>query len=69
MTQAQLEREVARATGESVSTIRHRGFSIVDMPAIKLLDDPASAQTVDWEAIDEARIALFPDRTRRRMAA
>ena len=29
MTQAQLDRAVARATGEHVETIQHRGFSAV----------------------------------------
>jgi hypothetical protein len=35
MTQSQLERAVARATGESVSQIRHLGFSLVVVPAPK----------------------------------
>ena len=34
MTQRQLDRSVARATGESVDFIRHFGFSEVEMPEI-----------------------------------
>lgn len=32
MTQADFERELASATGESVHTIRRRGFSLIEMP-------------------------------------
>jgi hypothetical protein len=35
MTQSQLERAVARATGESVSQIRQLGFSLVVVPSPK----------------------------------
>jgi len=58
MTKSQMERELARATGESVSTIRSRGFQPIEMP------DPEPL-TVDWEAIDQDRLAIFPDRQRR----
>jgi hypothetical protein len=34
MTQAQLDREVARATGESVEFVRNSGFSEVQVPSI-----------------------------------
>jgi hypothetical protein len=40
MTQAQLEGELARMTGKSRSTIRQRGFSVVEMPTIEVLDGP-----------------------------
>ena len=41
MTQAQLERAVARSTGESVQTVRHRGFRIQNIvtPLSQLTDD------------------------------
>jgi hypothetical protein len=61
MTHAQMERELARATGETVSTLRSRGFQLVEPPDPDLL-------MVDWEAIDEERLAIFPDRQRRRYA-
>ncbi len=54
MTQRELERELARATGESLATIRHRGFSLVEPP-----DD--GPQTVDWDAV----YPVEPSRVRR----
>ena len=33
MTQSVLYRSIARATGESVSRLRHMGFSLVSMPS------------------------------------
>jgi hypothetical protein len=63
MTQAQMERELARATGESLSTIRSRGFSIIEPPELEPL-------IVDWDLLDAKRVAVFPSRNRdRRMAA
>lgn len=35
MTQKQLDRAIAQATGESVSTIRHRGFGLIIVPSTK----------------------------------
>jgi hypothetical protein len=60
MTQREIERELALATGESLSTIRSRGFSIVEPPELEPL-------TVDWDAVAAERVAIFPDRSRRRM--
>ena len=63
MTQCDLDREVARATGETLSMIRNLGFSLVEP------DDPEPLM-VDWEEIDEQRLGLFPHRkTRRRLPA
>ena len=53
MTQRDLDRQVARATGEATRTIRNLGFSLVE------LDDPGP-HTVDWEEIEEQQIGLFP---------
>lgn len=44
MTQAQFDREVSSATGESIHTIRSRGFSLVEMPDLSPL-------TIDWDAL------------------
>ncbi len=55
MTQAQLNREVAQATGESVSAIDNLGF--VELPHCVVEREPL---TVDWDALDEQRVALFP---------
>jgi hypothetical protein len=56
MTQREFERELARATGETVSTLRSRGFSLLETPA-------SEPRMVDWDAIDEERVGLFPART------
>ena len=64
MTQAELDRAVAAATGETICTIRSRGFSIVEFP------EPAP-RIVDWDELDAARVGMLPDlrRSRQRAAA
>ena len=47
MTQVELEREVSRATGETRGTIRHRGFSILPVPADDADDEPHLLRIVD----------------------
>ena len=42
MTQADFEREVASATGESIETIRRRGFNLIEMP-------DRAPLTIDWD--------------------
>ena len=60
MTQQQLDRAVAKATGESLCEIRHRGFSIAD-PAVVASDpepDDLPPQCIDWDeyqAVEPAR--------------
>ena len=57
MTQAQLNRAVAEATGESVETIRRHGFSIFQ--PLKIFDpdqdDLAMPQMADWDEIESDR--------------
>ena len=55
MTQAQLNREVAQATGESVATIDKLGF-------VELTHGPVEREplSVDWDKLDEERLVLFP---------
>ena len=48
MTQHDLDREVARATGETVTTIRRLGFSIVETDE----PEPAINRIADREEID-----------------
>ena len=62
MSQNQIDRAVARHTGESLSTIRKFGFSIVEPPELEPL-------TVDWDAVQAERVALFPAQRDRLMAA
>ena len=57
MTHAEFEEEVARATGESLCTIRQRGFSLVDV-------HNRPPQVVDWDALDAKRTAVLPQRSR-----
>lgn len=64
MTQRELERELARSTGESIGTIRSMGFSLVEPPELEPL-------TVDWDSLAAQRVAMFPDngRSRSKLAA
>jgi hypothetical protein len=62
MTQAELDREISRTTGESVTTIRNLGFSLVEPPDSEPL-------TVDWDAVDAERVGMFPASYRRLQAA
>ncbi|MCR9116146.1 MAG: hypothetical protein NXI22_04255 [bacterium] len=52
MTQQELEREVANATGEALSEIRSRGFSIADPNEVCFDPEPFDLppQVVDWDA-------------------
>lgn len=63
MTQAEMERELSSATGESVGEIRRRGFSLIVMPD----RDPL---TVDWDARQNVEPMRFlPLRRRKRRLA
>lgn len=62
MTQRDLNRSVANATGEDVNTIESRGFSHHD-PALMGFDDDFPA--IDWDALEQDRLGTFPDRQRR----
>ena len=58
MTQAEINRQVARATGETVRTIAERGFAILsDTP-----DDQCDHQplVVDWDQVDAKREFVQP---------
>lgn len=59
MTQQQLNREVARATGESVETIQRLGFYLegVDLDSFEPDGIDRGPQVLDWDALDEARAA------------
>lgn len=48
MTQQDFECALVRATGESVDTIRSRGFSLVEPPDLKPL-------VVDWDQLQAER--------------
>jgi hypothetical protein len=60
MTQSDLNRELARVTGESLSTIRRRGFSIME-PLTPCEFDPEPnilpVQIIDWDEQERSRAA------------
>ncbi|MGO9110056.1 MAG: hypothetical protein ACLP9L_12560 [Thermoguttaceae bacterium] len=64
MTQSQLDRAVARATGESLSIIRRIGFSFVD-PA-EPCDALPKPRIVNWDRLDLQRPAYLPQRAKLR---
>ena len=64
MTQASLNRSVARATGESLDTVRRRGFSIADPAAANFDPEPYQPPAMlDWDAMDANRLAILPNRS------
>ena len=54
MTKRDFESELARATGESKSTLRNRGFGLVYPP-------DTAPMMVDWDELDSERLGIFPD--------
>jgi hypothetical protein len=64
MTQAEFERELAAATGETLSLIRHRGFQLVEPPEPEPL-------MVDWDVVYpvEAARRIQPSPRRLKVAA
>ena len=57
MTQAELNREVARATGETVHTIAGMGF--VPLTSVPYERD-REPLVVDWDDVDADRDVMFP---------
>jgi hypothetical protein len=62
MTQRELEQQLARATGESLGTIRQRGFSLMEAPEPEPL-------VIDWDEQRAESVALLPNRSSGRRAA
>ena len=54
MTQNDLNRAVARATGETVSTISSLGF-LLDEPGGRFDSHLSDPDVIDWDALDEHR--------------
>jgi hypothetical protein len=59
MSQRELDSAVAEATGESLRTVRRRGFSIIDLQAADFDAEPnlLPAQGVNWDALEARRRA------------
>jgi hypothetical protein len=58
MTQAEVDRAVARATGESVRTIQRLGFLIAD-PDSELTDpddEELGPYVLDWDEVERERL-------------
>ncbi|MBN2579368.1 MAG: hypothetical protein JXB10_10285 [Pirellulales bacterium] len=66
MTQAQLNRAVSRATGESLSTITCRGFVPLTVGPMESERRPL---VVDWDRLDALRPRYLPQRSRPRRTA
>ena len=57
MTQAELNREVAAATGECMSTVRHLGFVPLTPVPYERDREPL---VVDWDEVEQSRAILHP---------
>lgn len=57
MTQTELNREVARATGETVRTIAELGFVPLTPNPFERDREPL---VVDWDDLDASRQVLYP---------
>jgi hypothetical protein len=64
MTQAELNRQVAQATGEDVATIAQRGFSLLEPD-----QEDCEAHMVDWDTLQANRhVTLVGQRHKSRVA-
>ena len=57
MTQAELNREVANATGESARTIDHMGFVPLTRHPVEVEREPL---VIDWDEMPDRRYSLLP---------
>jgi len=62
MSQVEIDRAVASATGESVQEISHLGFSLADELDLAFDPEPCDRPpaVMDWDRYDSQRPALFP---------
>jgi hypothetical protein len=56
MTQSEINRAVARATGESLSTIAQRGFSLEEPLGLDYDELPSVPNVIDWDELHEERL-------------
>ena len=59
LSQQDLDHEVARLTGESLGTIRRRGFSIIDLSNSQFDTEPDDlpAMVLDWDSYQPMPLA------------
>ena len=65
MTQNQLNRLIADATGEDIADIKQRGFSLADPLEVTFDPEPCDLppQVVDWDEVDlQHNVAVVPQR-------
>jgi hypothetical protein len=65
MTQNQLNRLIADATGEDIADIKQRGFSLADPLEVHFDPEPCDLppQVVDWDEVDlQHNVAVVPQR-------
>lgn len=60
MTQQELNREVARVTGEAVGTIAGRGFVPLTHGPVERERDSREPLWVDWDEVEANREVLYP---------
>ncbi len=70
MTQTELNRAVAVATGETVRTIAELGFGMADPTLVRHDPEPyePGGHVVDWDELDAQRVGVFPQRRRLELA-
>jgi hypothetical protein len=61
MTQSELNRAVARATGECLQTVSDLGFGLADPLEVDYDPEPSDPvdKFLDWDAVDAERLALL----------
>jgi hypothetical protein len=64
MTQRQINRAVARATGDSLATIARMGFGLVDPATDQDAWEPADfgPNVIDWDEREKQRLSYLPQR-------
>ena len=70
MTQNQLDRFVAEATGENLGEIQRLGFNLADPDIVNFDPEPyLPPQIIDWDEVDLCRTVAVVDQPSRRFAA
>jgi len=64
-----LNRAVARATGESVRTVKRLGFMLVPEPTDLEQPEALNVQVIDWDALQQTSRPHLPKRRKRRATA
>ena len=61
MKQAELNREVANATGETIAEVRRRGFVLADPVEVDFDPEPYDiGRHVNWDTLEQQRWSLLP---------